>query len=67
MHLLMASQVLSIICENLSHRNGRIRQETLNVIIGSLLTFPSYEFNLSNICQSIAHTLIDPKRQVIKL
>ena len=64
MHLLSPSAVLSVICENLFHRNSRVRQETLNIIIASLLTFPSYEFDLSELCQTIAHTLVDPKRQV---
>ena len=57
-------QVLSVICENLSHRNVRVRVETLNIIIASLLTFPSYSFDLGTLCQTIAPTLVDQKRQV---
>ena len=64
MHLLKPKDVLSVISENLYHKNSRVRQETLNIIIASLLTFPSYEFDLSDLCQMIAHTLVDPKRQV---
>ena len=64
MHLLSPKPILSLICENLAHRNSRVRQETLNVVIASLLTFPSYEFDLPLLCQRIAHTLVDSKRQV---
>ncbi|PVD25713.1 hypothetical protein C0Q70_13373 [Pomacea canaliculata] len=56
--------VLSVIFENLSHRNSRVRQETINFIIASLLTFPSYEFDLPNICAVVGPTLTDVKRQV---
>ena len=64
MQLLSPKPVLAVICENLSHRNSRVRQETLNIIIASLLTFPSYDFDLGPLCQTIAHTLVDSKRQV---
>lgn len=64
MHTLSPKPVLNAISDNLSHRNSRVRQETLNIIIASLLTFPSYDFDLGSLCQTIAHTLVDPKRQV---
>ena len=64
MQILSPKDVLGIICENLSHRNSRVRQETLNIVIASLLTFPSYDFDLSELCKKVAHTLVDPKRQV---
>ena len=64
MQILSPKDVLIVICENLSHRNSRVRQETLNIIIASVITFPSYDFDLSELCQKIAHTLVDPKRQV---
>lgn len=56
--------VLSVIFDNLSHRNSRVRQETINFIIAALLTFPSYEFDLPNICLVVGPTLTDVKRQV---
>ena len=64
MQILSPKDVLSVIGQNLSHRNSRVRQETLNAIIASLLKFPSYDFDLSDLCQRIAHTLVDNKRQV---
>ena len=56
--------VLSVICENLQHKNSRIRQETINIIIAALLTFPSYDFDLPKICEVVAPALTDSKRQV---
>lgn len=60
-----ARSVLSVISfDNLQHRNSRVRQEALNIIIASLLTFPSYEFDLPQICSIVAPSLTDTKRQV---
>lgn len=59
-----AKPVLSVICENLQHKNSKVRQETLNIIIAALLTFPSYAFDLPVVCQLVAPTLTDSKRQV---
>ncbi|XP_064599948.1 TOG array regulator of axonemal microtubules protein 1-like isoform X2 [Liolophura sinensis] len=56
--------VLAVICDNLNHRNSKVRQETLNIIIASLLKFPSYDFDLPRLCQIVGPSLLDPKRQV---
>lgn len=60
-----AKPVLSVILDsNLSHKNSRVRQETINILIAALLTFPSYDFDLPKICKTIAPLLTDSKRQV---
>ncbi|XP_052767283.1 TOG array regulator of axonemal microtubules protein 1-like isoform X3 [Mya arenaria] len=59
-----AKPVLSVICENLQHKNSKVRQETLNIIIAAMLTFPSYAFDLAAVCRMVAPTLTDVKRQV---
>ena len=64
MHILSPKPVITVIAENLNHRNSRVRQETINIIIASLLTFPSYDFDLGSLCKVIGPTLVDPKRQV---
>ncbi len=64
MQILTPSPVISVISENLDHRNSRVRQETTNIIIASLLTFPSVDFDLAALCKIIGPTLVDPKRQV---
>ncbi|ESP02819.1 hypothetical protein LOTGIDRAFT_185560, partial [Lottia gigantea] len=59
-----AHPVLIVICENLHHRNSRVRQEAINIVIAALMTFPSYDFALSDICEVVGPSLTDPKRQV---
>lgn len=60
-----AKPVLSVILDNnLTHKNSRVRQETINILIAALLTFPSYDFDLPKICKVIAPLLTDSKRQV---
>lgn len=64
MQIYSPKSCLSLVCENLSHRNSRIRHESINVIIIALLTFPSSDFDLDFLCQKVGYALIDPKRQV---
>ncbi|XP_070582266.1 TOG array regulator of axonemal microtubules protein 1-like [Ptychodera flava] len=64
MQLLTPKPILNLLTDSLQHRNSRVREEALNVVIASLLTFPSYDFDLGQLCQTIAHTLVDPKRKV---
>lgn len=64
MQILPPRTVLPVLLENLSHKNFHVRQVTLNVIIASLLTHPSNDFDLGKLCQAIVHTLIDPKKLV---
>ena len=64
MHVLSSKPVLKVLCENLRHRHSRVRQETLNLVIAALLTFPSCDFDLAWLCKAIAPTLVDQKRLV---
>ncbi|XP_035828901.1 TOG array regulator of axonemal microtubules protein 1 [Aplysia californica] len=56
--------VITVLEDNLQHRNSRVRQETINFIIAALLTFPRYEFDLPRICNVVGPTLTDVKRAV---
>ncbi|CAG5117605.1 unnamed protein product, partial [Candidula unifasciata] len=56
--------VISVIKDNLQHKNSRVRQETINLIIAALLTFPSRDFDIPQICKSVGPTLTDVKRAV---
>lgn len=64
MQILPPRTVLPFLLENLSHKNHHVRLVTLNVIIASLLTHPSNDFDLGRLCQALVHTLIDPKKLV---
>ena len=57
-------RVLGFLKENVKHRNSRVREETLNVIIASLLTFPSNKFDLPQLTSDVAPALVDPKSRV---
>ncbi|KAG8561400.1 hypothetical protein GDO81_015336 [Engystomops pustulosus] len=57
-------KVLSVLLENLKHKNSRVREEVVNICIVSLLTYPSEDFNLPFLACEIAPCLIDSKRKV---
>ncbi|XP_040267579.1 TOG array regulator of axonemal microtubules protein 1 isoform X2 [Bufo bufo] len=56
--------VLTVLLENLKHKNSRVREEVVNICIVSLLTYPSEDFNLPFLACEIAPCLIDSKRRV---
>lgn len=64
MQILTPKPVVTVVAESLKHRKSGVREEALNIIITSLLTFPSYDFDLAQVCDDIAPTLGDPKRRV---
>ena len=65
MHVVSCSSVIDSLCTvGLSHRNARIRQETINLMIVALLTFPSSDFDLPRIAKTAAVSLIDERRPV---
>lgn len=64
MQILSPKAVLSVLTTNLQHRNSRVREETVNVFIAALLTFPSSDFSLPDTTNSIAPALVDSKRRV---
>lgn len=64
MQILSPEAVLSVLADNLQHRNSKVREETVNVFIAALLTFPSSDFNLPDLTNSIAPALVDSKRRV---
>ncbi|CAH2328853.1 TOG array regulator of axonemal microtubules 1 [Pelobates cultripes] len=57
-------KVLTILLENLKHKNSRVREEIVNICIASLLTYPSEDFDLPFLACEIAPCLIDSKRKV---
>lgn len=56
--------VLDALLPSLRHKSSRIREETVNVIISALLTYPRYEFDLPAVVQATAPALIDHKHRV---
>ncbi|XP_051941985.1 TOG array regulator of axonemal microtubules protein 1-like [Hippocampus zosterae] len=67
-HLMMKTvapqQVLDLVICNLKHKNSRVREDVLNIIIAAMLTHPRKEFNIPKLCLEVAPYLSDSKRKV---
>ncbi|XP_037098121.1 TOG array regulator of axonemal microtubules protein 1-like isoform X4 [Syngnathus acus] len=57
-------QVLDLVICNLKHKNSRVREDVLNIIIAAMLTHPRKEFNIPKLCFEVAPSLADSKRNV---
>ncbi|XP_061897899.1 TOG array regulator of axonemal microtubules protein 1-like isoform X2 [Entelurus aequoreus] len=57
-------QVLDLVIGNLKHKNSRVREDVLNIIIAAMLTHPRKEFNIPNLCFEVAPYLADSKKKV---
>lgn len=64
MHVLSPGPVLEVLTSSLQHKNSRVREEAVNVVIAALLTFPSSDFDLPELTRAIAPSLVDSKRRV---
>ncbi|XP_078090289.1 TOG array regulator of axonemal microtubules protein 1 isoform X2 [Mustelus asterias] len=57
-------KVLDMLLDHIKHKNSRVREEILNIIIASLLTYPSEDFDLPSLCHVVAPALTDSKRKI---
>ncbi|XP_065822379.1 TOG array regulator of axonemal microtubules protein 1 isoform X2 [Labrus bergylta] len=57
-------QILDLVIGNLKHKNSRVREDVLNIIMAALLTHPRKDFNIPKLCFEVAPTLADSKRKV---
>ncbi|XP_061157356.1 TOG array regulator of axonemal microtubules protein 1-like isoform X1 [Syngnathus typhle] len=57
-------QVLDLVICNLKHKNSRVREDVLNIIIAAMLTHPRKQFNIPKLCFEVAPSLADSKRNV---
>ncbi|XP_029982201.1 TOG array regulator of axonemal microtubules protein 1 isoform X2 [Sphaeramia orbicularis] len=57
-------QILDLVMGNLKHKNSRIREDVLNIIIAAMLTHPRKDFNIPKLCLEVAPYLADSKRKV---
>ena len=46
------------------YKQAKMREDVVNFIIFALLTFPSQEFDLAEICATVVPCLLDTKRRV---
>lgn len=65
MQVLKPHQVVTeVLSCGLRHKISRVREETINIVIASLLTFPRTEFDLLMLAKEIAPCLVDNKQRV---
>jgi len=65
MQLLKPHPVVSeVLACGLRHKISRVREEAINIVIASLLTFPRTEFDLLLLAKEIAPCLVDNKQRV---
>ncbi|KAM3871301.1 TOG array regulator of axonemal microtubules protein 1 [Diretmus argenteus] len=64
MKIVGPQQVLDIVIGNLKHKNSRVREDVLNIIIAAMLTHPRKDFNIPNLCFEVAPYLADSKWKV---
>lgn len=57
-------QILDLITGNLKHKNSRVREDVLNIIMAAMLTHPRKDFNVPELCFEVAPYLADSKRKV---
>ncbi|KAG8013610.1 TOG array regulator of axonemal microtubules protein 1 [Nibea albiflora] len=57
-------QILDLVIGNLKHKNSRVREDVLNIIMAAMLTHPRKEFNIPKLCFEVAPYLADSKRKV---
>lgn len=57
-------QVLDLVIGHLKHKNSRVREDVLNIIMAAMLTHPRKDFNISKLCFEVAPYLADSKRKV---
>ncbi|XP_010736571.3 TOG array regulator of axonemal microtubules protein 1 isoform X1 [Larimichthys crocea] len=57
-------QILDLVVGNLKHKNSRVREDVLNIIMAAMLTHPRKDFNIPKLCFEVAPYLADSKRKV---
>ena len=64
LHAASPQTVTPLLCDHLSHRNSRVREDCINLLTVALSTFPSSDFNLMAIGERVSLCLVDGKRRV---
>ncbi|XP_041828008.1 TOG array regulator of axonemal microtubules protein 1 isoform X2 [Melanotaenia boesemani] len=64
MKIVVPQQVLDLVIGNLKHKNSRVREDVLNIIMAAILTHPRKYFNIPKLCFEVAPYLADSKRRV---
>lgn len=57
-------QILDLITCSLKHKNSRVREDVLNIIMAAMLTHPRKDFDVPELCFQVAPYLADRKMKV---
>lgn len=64
MKTIAPQQILDLVTGTLKHKNSRVREDVLNIIMAAMLTHPRKDFNIPKLCFEVAPYLADSKRKV---
>ncbi|XP_047201173.1 TOG array regulator of axonemal microtubules protein 1 isoform X4 [Girardinichthys multiradiatus] len=64
MKTIAPQQILDLVIGNLKHKNSRVREDVLNIIMAAMLTHPRKDFNIPKLCFEVAPYLADSKKKV---
>ncbi|XP_048831086.1 TOG array regulator of axonemal microtubules protein 1 isoform X1 [Brienomyrus brachyistius] len=64
MRIVGPQKVLDLVIGQLKHKNSRVREDVINIIIAGMLTHPRKDFNIPSLCYEVAPCLADSKKKV---
>ncbi|KAI1895554.1 hypothetical protein AGOR_G00107440 [Albula goreensis] len=64
MKIVGPQKVLDLVIGHLKHKNSRVREDVINIIIAAMLTHPRKDFNIPSLCLEVAPCLADRKKRV---
>ncbi|KAF4083803.1 hypothetical protein AMELA_G00121500 [Ameiurus melas] len=64
MRIVGPQKVLDLVTGHLKHKNSRVREDVLNIVIAAMLAHPRKDFNIPHLCFLVAPYLADSKKRV---
>ncbi|XP_053483345.1 TOG array regulator of axonemal microtubules protein 1-like isoform X2 [Ictalurus furcatus] len=64
MRIVEPQKILDLVTGHLKHKNSRVREDVLNIIIAAMLAHPRKYFNIPHLCFLVAPYLVDSNKRV---